>query len=202
MTAFVPLRRSLAPVPFLAALLVLAFVVPSPAQGADAVDLDELEARLTADPADAATATRLASGYRSSDQVQRGVAFFERFHADHPPNAMSLVWQGSLKTQLSADGEDMEQRLNWLQSGLAEMDRAVRTFPDQPEVRAVRGITISRFPEFLEMYDKAIRDLEHVLADEKALDAGFRNAAREALAQAYRQAGREAEALAVLGGER
>ena len=202
MTAFVPLRRSLGPVPFLAAVLVLAFLVPSPARAAEVVALDGMEARLMANPADAATAIRLADGYRSAGQIQRGVAFFERFHADHPPNAMSLVWQGSLKTQLSAEGEDMEQRLNWLQSGLAEMDRAVRTFPDQPEVRAVRGITISRFPQFLEMYDKAIRDLEYVLADGVALNDSFRSAAREALVRAYRQAGREAEALEILGGER
>jgi len=179
------------------ALAACAAVSAVPAAAAPAPELPRLESQLLARPADGDLATRLANAYRSSGEVERGIRFFERFHAANPPSPMSLVWQGSLKAMLSASGDDMEARLNWLQSGIADMDRAVRTFPDRMDVRAVRGITVSNFPAFLAMHGKAIRDLEAALAAGDALTPGFRQAARDGLARAYRQAGREADAKRV-----
>lgn len=164
-----------------------------PLSAAEDVSLDVLEQALLDAPADAEAAFVLATAYRDADQHLRGVEFLSRFHESHEPNSMSLVWQGSLKTALSSNGGDVEKSLTLLQGGIGDMDRAVRLFPKDSQVRLIRGVTISFFPSFLEMSGRAISDLKKVLAVE-GLSAGSQSSARVALARAYRKAGREEEA--------
>jgi hypothetical protein len=164
---------------------------------AAAATLDEAEKALLSQPASTDRAFELGQAYRSSGEIARGVAFLTKFHKDHAPNPMSLVWQGSLKASASSAGEDMEQRLNMLQSGMADMDKAVRLFPDNRPVRLVRAVTISHFPSFLGMQAKAITDLEPLVRTPEGLSAGALASAREALARLYRQTGREQEAAAL-----
>jgi hypothetical protein len=159
--------------------------------------LDEAEKALLAEPASVDRAFELGQAYRAGGELARGVAFLTKFHASHKPNPMSLVWQGSLKASASSGGEDMEQRLNLLQSGIADMDKAVRLFPDNRPVRLVRAVTISHFPAFLGMQAKAITDLEPLVRSPEGLSTGAQASAREALVRLYRQTGREQEAVAL-----
>lgn len=178
-----------------AALALLAFALG--ALGAAAASVDELEQAVLAQPESADRTFELAQAYRSSEQTARGIAFLTQFHKTHKPNPMSLVWQGSLKASASSKGDDMEQRLNLLQSGLGDMDKAVRLFPGDRRVRLVRASTISFFPSFLGMQPKAIGDLEQIVRSPEGLSAGAVANAREALARLYRQVGREQEAAAL-----
>lgn len=156
--------------------------------------LDEREKALLAQPESGERAFELAEAYRAAGELQRGIAFLGEFHKTHSANTLSLVWQGSLKTAASAKGDDMEQRLDLLQSGIADMDRAVALFPKEPRVLLVRAITMSHFPGFLGMQPKAIHDLEAVLGQSAGLTPGALAAAREALARLYRDTGRPADA--------
>jgi hypothetical protein len=167
------------------------------AAGAWAAGLDQLEQRALAAPADADATWQLVKAYREEAANQRAVDFLARFHQANPPNAQSLVWQGSFKALLASKEPDMEKRFDLLQTGTADMDGAVRLFAGAPGVRAVRGITLSRFPEFMKMSGKAIEDLETALRPGAGLSDGLQAAARQALAQAYRQAGRTADADAL-----
>jgi hypothetical protein len=167
------------------------------AAGASAAGLEQLEQRVLAAPADADATWQLIKAYREEAANQRAVDFLTRFHAAHPPNAQSLVWQGSFKALLASKETDMEKRFDLLQTGTADMDGAVRLFAGVPVVRAVRGITLSRFPEFMRMSGKAIEDLETALGPGTGLSDGLQAAARQALGQAYRQAGRTADADAL-----
>ncbi len=173
------------------ALALASALAASPARTAG---LEEREKALLAQPESAERAFELAEAYRASAELRRGIAFFTEFHRMHPPNSLSLVWQGSLKTAASAQGDDMEQRLDLLQAGIADMDRAVQLFPGDRRVLLVRAITISHFPAFLGMQPKAIRDLETVLATSEGLSSGALAAAREALARLYRDTGRPQDA--------
>lgn len=175
------------------ALLGLALV----ALPAAAASVDELEKAVLAEPQSAERTFELAQAYRSSEQTARGIAFLAQFHKTHKPNPMSLVWQGSLKASASSKGDDMEQRLNLLQAGLGDMDKAVRLFPADPRVRLVRASTISYFPAFLGMQAKAIPDLEQIVHSPQGMSAGALANAREALARLYRQVGREQDAAAL-----
>lgn len=184
-----------------AVLSMLAIVATnSPLMGAASAPepIEDLEQQLLAQPESSQVAFDLAGVYREEGEIERGVEFFTRFHEAQKPNPMSLAWQGSLKTMMSASGNDLEERLNQLQSGVADMDRAARLFPDNVQVKLVRGITISNFPTFLGMAGRAIRDLNEVLESKDDQVAGAEGAVREALARAYRQAGREEDAVAVL----
>jgi hypothetical protein len=167
------------------------------AAAASAATLDELERQALAAPADADATWQLVKAYREQAQSQRAVDFLARFHAAHPPNAQSLVWQGSFKALLASKETDIEKRFDLLQTGTADMDGAVRQFPGDARVRAVRGITLSRFPEFMKMSGKAIEDLETALRQGSGVSEGLQAAVRPALAQAYRQAGRTADADAM-----
>ena len=167
------------------------------AGGASAAGLDQLEQGALAAPADADATWQLVKAYREQAANQRAVDFLTRFHAAHAPNAQSLVWQGSFKALLASRETDIEKRFDLLQTGTADMDGAVRLFAGAPGVRAVRGITLSRFPEFMKMSGKAIDDLETALGPGSGLSDGLREAARQALGQAYRQAGRPADADAL-----
>ena len=175
-----------------AALLGLALAGTAAAAG-----LDQLEQRALGAPTDADATWQLVKAYREQAANQRAVDFLARFHAAHPPNAQSLVWQGSFKALLASKETDIEKRFDLLQTGTADMDGAVRQFGGAPGVRAVRGITLSRFPEFMKMSGKAIEDLETALGPGSGLSDGLREAARQALGQAYRQAGRTADADAL-----
>jgi hypothetical protein len=176
-----------------ALMTVAALALFSASGGAATTNLGALEKAAMAQPESPDRTHELAEAYRASGDLQRGVAFFTAFHKSHKPNALSLAWQGSLKTATSASGEDMEQRLDLLESGLADMDRAVRLFPEDLRVLLVRAVTMSHFPAFLGMQGKAVRDLETLVAADR-LSAGARAAAREALARLYRETGRAGEA--------
>jgi hypothetical protein len=167
------------------------------AGAAAAATLDQLEQGALATPASADATWQLVKAYREQAANQRAVDFFTRFHQAHPPNAQSLVWQGSFKALLASKETDIEKRFDLLQTGTADMDGAVRQFSGDPGVRAVRGITLSRFPEFMKMSGKAIEDLETALRPGSGISDGLQAAAREALARAYRQAGRTADADAL-----
>lgn len=172
----------------------LSLALGAAAGPAAAPSLDEREKALLAQPESGERAFELAEAYRASGELRRGIAFLGEFHKAHNPNALSLVWQGSLKTAASAQGDDMEQRLDLLQSGIADMDRAVALFPKDSRVLLVRAITLSHFPGFLGMQPKAIHDLEGVLAKSDGLTPGAFGAARAALARLYRDTGRPADA--------
>jgi len=180
---------------FLAAMLL--FAAASAASAAVGDDTQKLEQQFLAQPGNSEAAFRLASSYRATKQAERGVTFFSRFHTNHQPTPMSLVWQGSLKTMMSSGGNDMEVRLNLLQTGVADMDRAVRLFPNNLQVKLVRGVTISNFPSFLEMRGKAIGDLTAALKAPAAIGPQSEALARQVLARLYRQDGQEEEARAV-----
>jgi tetratricopeptide (TPR) repeat protein len=165
--------------------------------GAAAATLDELERGVLAAPADVQATGRLAGAYREQGETRRAVEFFTRFHQTNQPNAQSLVWQGSFKAMCASTENDIETRMNLLQSGIADMDRAVRLFRDDSRARAVRGISYSRFPPFMQMHVKAIQDLEAALRAPDNLSPGLRTAARQGLERAYRQAGRTADADAL-----
>jgi lipopolysaccharide biosynthesis regulator YciM len=160
--------------------------------------VEDLEKGVLAHPTSDQPTWELAKAYRESGDAQRAVQFFARFHEANKPNSQSLVWQGSFKASLAAKAADMETRMNLLQSGISDMDRAVRLFGDDVLTRTVRGITLSRFPAFLQMYGRAIDDLEASLRQPQALSPALQITVREGLAQAYRQAGRTAEADAML----
>jgi lipopolysaccharide biosynthesis regulator YciM len=160
--------------------------------------LENLEKSVLLHPTSDQPVWDLATAYRESKQAPRAVEFFTRFHQANQPNSQSLIWQGSFKCRAASDEPNMEARLNLLQSGMADMDRAVRLFPDDTRVRALRGITLSRFPAFLQMHGKAIADLEGALSKPAAISPGLQTTVREGLAEAYRQAGRTADAEAVL----
>jgi lipopolysaccharide biosynthesis regulator YciM len=158
----------------------------------------ELEKSVLAHPTSDGPVWDLAAAYREGDQAKRAVEFFTQFHQANPPNSQSLIWQGSFKCRAASEETDMEARMNLLQAGMVDMDRAVRLFPGDARVRALRGITLSRFPAFLQMHGKAIEDLEGALRTPAALSPGLQTTVREGLAQAYRQAGRTADADAML----
>src|SRR5207245_160781 len=168
---------------------------------AGTTSLDEREKAVLSQPDSADRAYELAEAYRETGELKRGVAFFTEFHKTHKPNTMSLVWQGSLKSAASATGDDMEQRLDLLQSGVSDMDRAVRLFPEEPRVLLVRAVTMSHFPAFLGMQAKAIKDLESILAASGRLSPGAVAAARDALARLYRETGRAADADGLAAGK-
>jgi tetratricopeptide (TPR) repeat protein len=176
-----------------AAILVLA--VGGALAGAGTVD--DLEKAVLANPAGDQPVWALAKAYREGGEARRAVDFFTKFHEANKPNSQSLVWQGSFKASLASTEPDMEKRMNLLQSGIADMDRAVRLFADDVRVRAVRGITLSRFPDFMQMYGKAIDDLEASLKKPETLSPTLQATVRQGLAQAYRQAGRTADADAI-----
>lgn len=176
---------------------VLAVLALGLAGTAGAATLDQLEQGALAAPTSADATWQLVKAYREQAANQRAVDFLTRFHEAHPPNAQSLVWQGSFKALLASKETDIEKRFDLLQTGTADMDGAVRQFAGDPGVRAVRGITLSRFPEFMKMSGKAIEDLETALRPGSGTGEGLQAAAREALARAYRQAGRTADADAL-----
>jgi tetratricopeptide (TPR) repeat protein len=173
-------------------------VLVAAAGGVWAGTVEELEKAVLANPAGDQPVWALAKAYREGNDARRAVEFFTRFHEANKPNSQSLVWQGSFKASLATTETDMEKRMNLVQAGLADMDRAVRLFGEDVKVRAVRGITLSRFPDFMQMSGKAIDDLEAALKKPETLSPTLQATVRQGLAQAYRQAGRTAEADAVL----
>ena len=179
-----------------AAFAVVVSFLGTLASAAAEPSLADREKALLATPDSATAAADLGSAYRAEEAAERGVAFFEQFHQKNRPNPMSLVWQGSLKALSSSTGNDMEARLTRLESGIADMDKAVQLYPEDPKVKVVRGVTVSYFPSFLGMHNKAIRDLEEALAN-PTVTGGVRTVARDGLARAYRQAGRTADAKAI-----
>lgn len=176
---------------------VLTLLALGLAAAAPAATLDQLEQTALSSPGNADATWQLVKAYREQAANQRAVDFLTRFHQANPPNAQSLVWQGSFKALLASKETDIEKRFDLLQTGTADMDGAVRQFAGDPGVRAVRGITLSRFPEFMKMSGKAIDDLEPALRPGAGLSEGLQAASREALGRAYRQAGRTADADAL-----
>lgn len=104
-----------------------------------------------------------ARATRSEAALGQAEAAFRKVLAQEPNNARALVHLGEVELfrggRLAAQGQ-FGPATELIQSGIADMNRAVGIAPDQIEIRLTRGLSYAPFPAFYNLESVAREDLE------------------------------------------
>lgn len=108
----------------------------------------------------AARQTRTDAAYASAEEAFTGVL------AAEPSNARALAYRGEARIMRGVMLIDtaLPTALEYFQTGMSDMDRAVSIAPDDVIVRVIRGISYVEFPPYYNKRAVAREDLDVVLA--------------------------------------
>jgi len=153
------------------ALVGLSGVFPAAAAvaaTAEPVPLQELRARLTAAPTNAAllvTAGERAhsvAGRGDDAVIPEGEAWLKQALELQPTNAFARALLGSLTTMKARDAFWPNVQLRHVRDGNRLLDEAVAAAPDDPRVRALRAFNNAHQPAFLGRRDIVRTDLRRL----------------------------------------
>ena len=107
-----------------------------------------------------ARTTRTESGYAAAEER------FTAFLAAEPMHARALVHRGEARIMRGVllVATSLPNALEFFQSGMADMDRAVSIAPDDLTVRVTRGLSYVEFPPYYNKQPVARTDLETAVA--------------------------------------
>ncbi len=96
------------------------------------------------------------------EAVVRAQEIFEALRADYPEDARVLAFLGNIYTLRARDAV-FYRKMDWLEKGLATIDRAVALEPEDPHVRSVRAVNSYRLPRIFGRRDVAGEDFAVLL---------------------------------------
>lgn len=150
------------------ALLVVPLVAAVLVQSASerAAPLDQLEARLTADPDDLRTANEYRQTIIAAHAYDRGLAFFKTLTAAHPDSANAHLNYGfAYVDKIPAAGAISQVIL--ANSGLTEFTRSLELQPSWIGYYT-RGVSYLYWPKIFDRWRLGVADLETALRMQRA----------------------------------
>lgn len=128
----------------------------------------ELETALKDDPDNTEILLRLVRAYHEAGgngdraAVKKAESYLERMIELNPENGLVLVYHGSVLTMRARDAAEDWDRMEFMQKGLARLDKGVLFEPKNPEVRLIRGINYTNLPEMFGRLSIAIEDFRTI----------------------------------------
>jgi tetratricopeptide (TPR) repeat protein len=96
--------------------------------------------------------------------VEKGFACFDTLLALDPTNAVALAYRGSLWTMRGRDAWWPFTKMNDVDKGIDEMDKAVDLAPDNVSIRLLRGINSAHLPPMFKRLGTALKDFHYLLS--------------------------------------
>jgi hypothetical protein len=113
--------------------------------------------------------------------VERCIEKLETVVKDQPSNQLARVYLGSAYTLRSRDLGFGPKKLEALKRGLAMMDEAVASAPNEPKVRLARALTTSALPGIFGRSGESRRDFELLAKEAERAPERFDHADLEAI---------------------
>ncbi|MCK5148502.1 hypothetical protein KAR48_17220 [bacterium] len=98
----------------------------------------------------------------NSKAVKLSEKYLEKVLQIDRRNAVAMVYYGSLMTIFARDAEQAWEKMEYMQTALAKMDKAVMLSPDDAEIRLVRATNAIHLPDMFNRGDMAIKDFQHI----------------------------------------
>ena len=108
------------------------------------------------------TLTTLAALYSSTGHDSDGYAFFSELVEAEPENGTLLAVRAMMRAQMAGQIE-LTSRVAWVETAIAELDRAVELDPNLP--RYLRAIVFSNLPARFETARRAAEEIEDFIDD-------------------------------------
>ncbi|MFQ5652068.1 MAG: tetratricopeptide repeat protein [bacterium] len=130
--------------------------------------LSELQKAVEERPDDVATLVQLARAYHEQgttgdkQAVKQAAETAERALQLDPGNALALAIRGSATTMRGRDTWLPWKKLDYVEEGCDDLDKAVEMAPDNIDVRLFRAINSLRLPDFFHRLHYAVKDLKHL----------------------------------------
>ncbi|MFZ1081818.1 MAG: tetratricopeptide repeat protein [Candidatus Kryptoniota bacterium] len=131
--------------------------------------IKDLQAQVSQSPHDIKALMSLGIAYHSEavtgnkDAVEKGFECLDTVLALDPTNAMALAYRGSLWTMRGRDAFWPFTKMNDVDKGIDEMDKAVDLAPDNITVRLTRGINSVHLPSMFKRLGTALKDFSYLL---------------------------------------
>ena len=90
------------------------------------------------------------------------VECLEKVLNKEPRNGEAMAYLGSARTIQAQYAKRQQDKIEYMQKGLAKLDKAAALYPDNPVIRLTRGTTYSNIPSFFNRLDTAVQDFRHV----------------------------------------
>ena len=148
-------------------LLLLTICLATPPLWAQQT-LPELQRAVQEHPNDVAALVRLARAYHNQavagdkEAVKRAVDTAERVLQLDPGNALALAIRGSATTMRGRDAWLPWKKLDFVEQGCDDLDKAVEMAPDNIDVRLFRAVNSLSLPDFFHRLHYAVKDLKHI----------------------------------------
>ncbi len=94
--------------------------------------------------------------------MKKAENYFLKLLEIEPKNGTALVYHGSLLSIKARDASSQADQFEYVNKGIAKMDKAVFYEPDNPEVRLLRAVNGTNMPDFLGRLPLALEDFEHI----------------------------------------
>lgn len=133
----------------------------------------ELEKALQQKPNDVQTLVALGKIYLDqaaagdAAAVEKGMTYLDKALEIQSTNSVALAYRGSLWTIRGREASDPFDKMNFVEKGIDEMDRAVEMTPDNVTARLVRGVNSVKLPSLFNRLAIAIKDFSFLLADSR-----------------------------------
>lgn len=143
-------------------------------------DLAALELAVSWPAPERGSVVTLANIYMATNQDERGREYFQAQSDLEPEDPLLLAFAGLFQVRTAMDVRLLE-RVEWVEDGIAMLDRAVELDPNLP--RFLRALTLARLPPRFERADEAIAELEDLLEDPDSFvfSAGLEASTRQPL---------------------
>ncbi len=131
--------------------------------------IKDLESQVARAPHDISALLNLGIAYHNQgvagneEAVEKGFVCLDTVLTLDPTNAVALSYRGSLWTLRGRDSWWPFTKLNNVDKGIDEMDKAVDLAPDNVSVRLTRGINSVHLPSMFKRLGTAMKDLTYML---------------------------------------
>jgi len=146
------------------------------------------EAKVDADPKNAAVLTEAGIacyGLAASGQQKAGdlaEEYLGRLLELQPRNTLAMVYYGSLMSLFARDAEEPWEKMEYMQTAIAKMDKAVALSPENAQVRLVRASNALHLPAMFNRLGMALSDFAEI---ETQIQSGMSNLDSGALVTFY-----------------
>jgi len=148
--------------------ILLLAVLLSAAQVGAQQSLAELKKAAEKHPNDAAAVVKLARAYHDQavagdkSAVKKAIETAERALELDPGNALALAIRGSATTLRGRDAWLPWKKLDYVEEGCDDLDKAVEMAPNNVDVRLFRAVNSLNLPGFFKRLHYAVKDLKHI----------------------------------------
>jgi len=168
-------------------LLLTIFVVACGREKGDS-EVIKLEKKISTDTLNVEIMIELGRLYHERANPEKAVRILGKAVKIEKDSPIALIYLGSSYTMMAGQAEKVEDKLSYLEKGMRILDETAEKYPDNYEVRLIRGVNSMNIPDMFGRYRIAIKDFEYILSSVDSIPKSEERIILEYLKIAYLKA--------------